>query len=295
MLYYTSDLPFPITHTPDTFSNFRKEVEKFVPVRKPLSTADVALPDSMFKIDEGEIPGLRDFGFSDTELNFDPILKGGESAGLREMNYYLWDSNLVANYKETRNELIGRDYSTKFSAYLSTGCLSPKLVAHQVFKYEKERTKNESTYRLVYELMRRDFLRLMGKKYENKIFQLGGIQGNAKIIDNVDMHDFEKWASGNTGVSFVDANMRQLNETGFMSNRGRQNVASFLINNMKLNWLLGASYFESKLIDYDPCSNYGNWNYLAGVGNDVRTDRIFNIESQAKFYDPEGEFVRRWI
>ncbi|GLR17408.1 DASH family cryptochrome [Portibacter lacus] len=294
MLYYTSDLPFPITHTPDTFSAFRKEVEKFVPVRKPLPTADIEIPDSRFKIEDGEIPDLSDFGFTDEEQKFDPLLLGGESAGLHEMNYYLWDSNLVSTYKETRNGLLGRDYSSKFSAYLSAGCLSPKLVAHQVFSYEKERNKNESTYWLVYELMWRDFFRLMGKKYENSIFQLGGIQQRSDVNSEEDMEAFEKWSSGNTGVPFVDANMTELNETGFMSNRGRQNVASYLVNDMKLSWLLGASYFESLLIDYDPCSNYGNWNYIAGVGNDPRTDRYFNIETQAKKYDPEGMYIKKW-
>ncbi|WP_235296209.1 DASH family cryptochrome [Portibacter marinus] len=295
MLYYTGDLPFPITQTPDTFTSFRKEVEKFVPIRKPLPTDDIELPDSTFKIEEGDIPNLTDFGFSEEEADFTPILLGGESAGLKEMNYYLWESDLVQTYKETRNGLLGRDYSSKFSAYLAQGCLSPKLIAHQIFKYEKERTKNESTYWLIFELMWRDFFRLMGKKYGNAIFQLGGIQQSSDVSDKEDMDLFSKWAAGETGVPFVDANMKEINATGFMSNRGRQNVASYLVNDLNLNWLLGAQYFESLLIDYDPCSNYGNWNYIAGVGNDPRSDRYFNIENQAKRYDPEGEFVDHWI
>lgn len=294
MLYYTGDLPFPITQTPDTFTAFRKEVEKFVPIRKPLPTDDMELPDSTFKITEGEIPSLEDLGFSAKEADFDPILLGGESAGLKEMNYYLWESDLIKTYKETRNGLLGRDYSSKFSAYLAQGCLSPKLIAHQIFKYEKERTKNESTYWLIFELMWRDFFRLMGKKYGNRIFQQGGIQQAEDVVKRVDMNQFWKWANGETGVAFVDANMKEINATGFMSNRGRQNVASYLVNDMKLNWLLGAQYFESLLIDYDPCSNYGNWNYIAGIGNDPRSDRYFNIEKQAQRYDPEGEFVDHW-
>ena len=80
-----------------------------------------------------------------------------------------------------------------------------------------------------------------------------------------------------------------------MSNRGRQIVASYLVNDMHLDWRLGAEYFESMLIDYDPCSNYGNWNYLAGIGNDPREDRYFNIPSQAKKYDPNGEFVQFYL
>ena len=103
------------------------------------------------------------------------------------------------------------------------------------------------------------------------------------------------WVLGETGIPFIDANMKELRDTGFMSNRGRQNVASFLVKDLKVNWQMGAEYFESALIDYDPCSNYGNWNYVAGVGNDPRENRYFNILSQAKRYDPDGAFVRHWL
>jgi deoxyribodipyrimidine photo-lyase len=88
--------------------------------------------------------------------------------------------------------------------------------------------------------------------------------------------------------------MRELNATGWMSNRGRQNAASFLVKDLKVNWQMGAEYFESLLIDYDPCSNWGNWNYVAGVGSDPREDRYFNILTQARNYDPKGTFVRLW-
>ncbi len=108
------------------------------------------------------------------------------------------------------------------------------------------------------------------------------------------MELFQLWAAGKTGVPFIDANMAELNATGWMSNRGRQNVASFLVRDLKINWQMGAEYFESQLLDYDPCSNYGNWNYVAGVGSDPREDRYFNILTQAKNYDPKGDFVRTW-
>ena len=106
---------------------------------------------------------------------------------------------------------------------------------------------------------------------------------------------FERWARGETGVPFVDANMREMNATGFMSNRGRQNVASFLVKDLKLNWQMGANYMESVLIDYDVASNWCNWNYVAGVGNDPREDRYFNILSQATRYDPSGDYIRHWL
>jgi deoxyribodipyrimidine photo-lyase len=98
-----------------------------------------------------------------------------------------------------------------------------------------------------------------------------------------------------TGFPLVDANMRKLKQTGFMSNRGRQNVASFLTKNLGIDWRRGAAWFESWLIDYDPCSNWGNWNYSAGVGNDARGFRFFNIQKQSQDYDPKGIYVKHWL
>ena len=106
---------------------------------------------------------------------------------------------------------------------------------------------------------------------------------------------FELWAQGKTGIPFIDANMIELQSSGFMSNRGRQNVASFLVKDLFVNWQMGAEYFESVLIDYDPCSNWGNWNYVAGVGSDPRENRYFNILRQAKMYDVKGDYVKHWI
>ena len=108
------------------------------------------------------------------------------------------------------------------------------------------------------------------------------------------MHQLQEWIDGQTGVDFVDANMLELKLTGFMSNRGRQNVASYLCNDLKLDWRYGAAYFEQQLIDYDVCSNWGNWAYLAGVGNDPR-DRKFNTQVQAERYDSNHSFRKLWL
>jgi deoxyribodipyrimidine photo-lyase len=162
-------------------------------------------------------------------------------------------------------------------------------------RYESERKKNKSTYWMVFEILWRDFFRLMAKKYGNKIFQEGGTKQATRFDWNENKSTFDLWANGKTGIPFIDANMKELNSTGFMSNRGRQNVASFLVKDLEINWQMGAEYFESLLIDYDPASNYGNWNYIAGVGSDPREDRYFNILSQAQRYDPLGEYVKLWL
>jgi deoxyribodipyrimidine photo-lyase len=130
-------------------------------------------------------------------------------------------------------------------------------------------------------------------KYGRKIFLPGGIQ-DKKAAWKQQPKVFRKWAYGETGDDFVDANMKELLYTGFMSNRGRQNVASYFVHRLKQDWRLGAAWFESLLIDYDVSSNYGNWMYAAGVGNDPR-DRVFNTQKQADRYDPESAYRDLWL
>jgi deoxyribodipyrimidine photo-lyase len=101
--------------------------------------------------------------------------------------------------------------------------------------------------------------------------------------------------NASTGYPLVDANLNELYQTGWMSNRGRQNVANFISKILRLDWRFGAALFEHYLIDYDVSSNYGNWQYLSGIGSDPREDRIFNVTLQAKKYDPSGEYLATWL
>ncbi len=296
MLYYTADLPFPVTQTPDSFTQFRKEVEKITPVRLPLDAPEVIFCGITPDIELGEIPTLEELRYDCVDSIAEPIICGGESAGMARVEYYIHQSGLISSYKETRNGLLGLDYSSKFSAYLAHGCISPKYIYYEILRFEERHGANESTYHLFFELLWRDFFRLMGKKYGNAIFKFKGIKNQyPDTKSKKDWTEFKKWAEGRTGQSFVDAAMTELVSSGYMSNRARQNVASYLIHDMGLNWRMGAAFFESYLIDYDPCSNWGNWNYLAGVGNDPRENRRFNVTKQAERYDPDGAYANYWI
>lgn len=296
LLYYTSDLPFPIQHTPDTFTQFRKEVERYVPVRSPLPAPE-KLPPITVALEPGDLPGLPRLGHE--EFTPDPrsaaVFQGGEQEGLRRLHYYLWEEGLIDEFRETRDMLLGPDYSTRLSPWLAQGCLSPKMVYYELRKYEEQYGRNKSTYDLFYYLMLRDFLRFMAKKHCNQIFLKAGPANNADPCWRNDTALLQQWIDGRTGVPFIDANMREISLTGYMSNRGRQNVASFLVNDLGVNWQMGAEYFESVLVDYDVASNWGNWNAIAGVGSDPRENRNFNILSQARAYDPKGEYVKHWL
>jgi deoxyribodipyrimidine photo-lyase len=291
-LYHLNDLPTSYDAMDDTFTPWRKEVEDSTPVRTPVPAPEtVPVPDR----ESGEIPTLADLGQEEPPTDDRAVLpfEGGESAGKRRVEEYIWESDHLREYKKTRNGLLGADYSSKFSAWLAAGCLSPRWVYREVQRYETERVENEDTYWLVFELAWRDFFQFQFLKHGGDFFTQRGIRDVDKNWKQ-DRAAFERWASGETGVPFVDANMRELNRTGYMSNRGRQNVASFLADALQIDWRWGAAYFEEMLVDYDVASNWGNWAYQAGVGNDSR-DNFFDVLSQAERYDSEAEYVQTWL
>ncbi|MEL6928888.1 MAG: DASH family cryptochrome [Cyanobacteria bacterium J06600_6] len=293
-LYLPEDLPFGIKQTPELYTNFRKQVEKKSEINEalPAPTKLPSLPD----IDAGEIPTLDDFGLSVPEFDERGVLrfKGGETEAIARLEDYFWEQDCLRKYKETRNGMLGANYSSKFSAWLALGCISPRYINDRVIEYEAKRVKNNSTYWLIFELIWRDFFRFIVAKHGNQVFKIEGMQG-VEIPWKQDWQRFDLWREGKTGYPLIDANMRELAATGFMSNRGRQNVASFLTKNLGIDWRMGAEWFESVLVDYDVCSNWGNWNYTAGVGNDARGFRYFNIAKQTKDYDPQGEYIKHWL
>ena len=187
--------------------------------------------------------------------------------------------------------MVGQGYSTKFAPWLARGCLSPRRVAHECAKYEQQRVANKSTYWVKFELTWRDYFIYYAHKYGAKLFFPYGVKGSSRKW-RVDSNALRAWKEGRTGAPLVDANMRELRATGFMSNRGRQNVASYLVHDLGLDWRLGAEHFEELLVDYTPESNWGNWHAAAGLSGG-RINR-FNILKQSKDYDANGEYVKLW-
>ena len=221
--------------------------------------------------------------------------KGGESEALQRLNHYFFETQCLSTYKETRNGMVGADYSSKFSPWLALGCISPRFIYAEIKKYEKQFGANDSTYWLVFELLWRDFFRFMFKKYQTKFFLYKGIKTEKVNSKSLNEKLLLQWINGATPSDFINANMLELQQTGFMSNRGRQNVASYFCNELNMDWRIGAAYFEEQLIDYDVSSNWGNWAYLAGVGNDPRGHRYFNIEKQSNDYDKKKPFRKLWL
>jgi deoxyribodipyrimidine photo-lyase len=292
-LYHRDDLPFPVDDLPHVFTNLRKGLEKNASIREPLD-APSTMPPIPDELDVGAIPTLKELGYDSIDDDSRAVLRfvGGEAAARDRLDHYFWDADCLRRYKSTRNGLLGPDYSSKFSPWLANGSLSPRRVHAEVRRYETERTSNKSTYWMIFELIWRDFFRFHALAEGNRLFYITGFRDADKHWKH-DHAAFDAWRKGETGVPFVDANMREMARTGFMSNRGRQNVASFLAQNLEVDWRWGAAWFEHCLLDHDPASNYGNWQYVSGVGHDPR-DRWFNVLSQAERYDKKGKYTRTW-
>lgn len=295
-LYNENDLPMSVANLPDVFSPFRRKVEKD------------AKPQAPIKLDLNYLPAPCESEPSIANdlpkiLGSDPILAkhnktvqqliGGETQARAQMQYYTFGTQGLSTYKETRNGLEGWDFSSKLSPWLAAGCISARQVAEWINEYEGTYGANDSTYWLFFELLWREFYQWQQYKYGHHMYQHKGIQQHTPTGGHQpDM--FVRWCNGSTDYPIINACMRQLKHTGFMSNRGRQLVASCLVHELGLNWQYGAAYFEQMLIDFDPASNWGNWQYLAGVGSDPRGLRRFNLAKQTQTYDPDGEFIAYW-
>ncbi|MGE5355949.1 MAG: DASH family cryptochrome [Deltaproteobacteria bacterium] len=294
MLYHTGDLPFPVRHTPDTYAAFYREVGKIVPVRKPLPVPDKMLP-YMGTVESDPVPSLTELGFSEDEIPKEGFrFKGGESEGLKKLDEFIKSSfkvnSLKINRKNKDEVLI-----THLSPYINAGVLSPKTLYESINQYMGNKYHASRASCILHGLMRRDFMKLLEKKYKTKIFEHGGIKGNEQYELKPELEKFQLWREARTGIPIVDAFMRELNNTGYISYEGRRILSQFLIEELCVTWQLGAEYFQSKLVDYNPCSNWGNWNIMAGVAFDTKEDRYCSIITKARKLDPKGEFVRKWV
>ena len=293
-LFHPDAIPYAgFDKIPEVFTEFRKKCEKESKIK--LCVAVQPQPKENFIETDKAIPTLEDLGLESFKLDKNSAFpfRGGETAALKRVENYFFETENLSEYKKTRNGLIGEGYSSKLSAWLANGSISARTIYWEVQNYEREVCKNEDTYWLIFELIWRDYFKYVSLKHGDKIFKLDGILGK-QYEWKTNSKAFREWTNGNTREPFVNANMIELQRTGFMSNRGRQNVASYWAKEWEQDWRIAAKYFESMLIDYDVHSNYGNWMYNAGVGNDPR-DRKFNIKRQAETYDAQGKYQKLWL
>lgn len=272
---------------PYSFSKFRKKAEKYL---KRVDYKLFSTLKNFHKEVDIKLKGSQRDMHKNTALPF----RGGEESGKSRLNDYLFLTKSASRYKETRNGLIGPDYSTKFSYWLAVGALSPTMIMNKLKEYEREEGSNKSTYWIFFELLWRDWFRHACMFYGDQFFAKSGTSDQSWVSSDSEIV-FEEWAQAQTQKDFVNANMIELVETGFMSNRGRQNVASYLVHDQNQDWRRGAAWFEHHLLDYDVYSNHGNWQYVTGVSFNPKGGSKFGIDFQAERYDKNRKYRETWL
>jgi len=288
-LYHKEDLPFPIKDIPDSFVTFKKKIERDSNVRPCIDTPnEINIPAIT---DAGEIPVLADLGLNEPidDPRAHTKLVGGETEALKQLHSFL--ANIQqANPKAGKNN-ASASIASHLSPWITLGCISLRQVYWEVLKTGNFQHNNGP---LILELLWRDYFRFMFKKHGQKFIAAKADDNISDFADNQD-ELFEKWKNGETGTPLVDAIMHELNATGYINNYSRQITAGYLVNTLKVDWTKGASYFEEKLIDYSPASNWGNWAFIAGIGNDPKDARYFNTARQTTELETKSDFIDTWF
>lgn len=293
-------LPFHVQDLPDSFTPFRQAVEQArispiaplpppnaLPPWPPGFCAIPALTGSIDQLSTGLYQVRADATFP---FGHDGMA-GDELSGRRHLSQYL-ARRLPDSYKQTRDALTGVNNSSKWSAWLATGALSARRIMAELRSYEDAHGATDGSYWLWFELLWRDYFRLLHMKHGIKLYRAGGL--GSRPAPTHDAAGFERWCNASTGDALVDAAMHELSATGYISNRLRQVVASYLVHELGGDWRAGVAWFESQLIDHDVYSNQGNWLYIAGRGTDPRGGRRFDTIKQATLHDPDGSYRRQW-
>ncbi|WP_328708974.1 DNA photolyase family protein [Microbispora hainanensis] len=224
-------------------------------------------------VDPGVLPGASPTPYG--------IVRGGEDEARRRLER--WVNDGLASYAETRDLMAGR--TSMLSAYLHFGCLSPSEVVARAC----ERPRSEEYVR---QLCWRDFHYQVVDAFPD----MGRRDYRPRDVDwRRDEEAEAAWREGATGVPIVDAGMRQLRAEGWMHNRVRLVTGSYLTKRLGIDWRAGLEHFAEWLLDGDMPNNSGNWQWVAGTGNDTRPYRTLNPLRQAKRFDPDGEYVRRYV
>lgn len=254
---------------------------------------------------------LQDVGVSDWSYSsFSSFRRAVEKKGLpghyeesfqyhdeglqNRLDFYFGNPEYPKSYFETRNQLMGKSFSSQLSSFLACGALNVRFLYNKIKAFEARYGSNKSTYWLVFELLWREFFLYSGLFHGPALFCKKGVQGLEPPQPWLNPAPEAEWDLVFRDNDFMVCALKELRRTGFLSNRARQLFASVWVNDLRWDWREGAEFFERHLIDYDVYSNYGNWQYLAGVGHDPRGKRYFNVPSQLQRYDQEGQYMKFW-
>jgi deoxyribodipyrimidine photo-lyase len=281
-LYNKEDLPFPIKDIPDVFAQFKKKTERDAIVKTcfepPMAISFVDNDDW------GLLPDLQQLGL-DT-VSSENYATGGEIAGLKHLDLLLQPGAPIYLKSTGKSAADRAGFFAKISAWLALGCVSPRKVYWMIKAAEDQYGSNANFNHILLGLLWRDYFRFMFKKHGIGFFDDPDSENLFQELDSsLVQPELEKWKAGITEHPLVDQHMHDLNTTGFISHAARLLVATYLIHIVKIHWIYGAAYFEEKLVDYAPASNWGNWANVAGVGKDLKSKNTFDLEKQIKILE----------
>ncbi len=276
-LYNKKDLPFPIKDIPEVFTQFKRKIEREAFV-KPCFEAPAKI-NFITLISSSQIPTLGNlYGKTLSVQLADQNFIGGEKEALALLDRFV---SIVSN----KSLIKKTEIISKISPWLALGCVSPRKVYWAIRLLENKGLHKQIYNQLVLGLLWRDYFRFMFKKHGNRFFLYNGFSDKKNKLPLLNRLAFSSWKNATTQNELVNTLMTELNETGYLTNVGRQIVATYLVHQLGVNWLYGAAYFEEKLIDYCPASNWGNWANMAGVGNDAHLTEQFTFEKVVKSFD----------
>lgn len=283
-LYNKEDLPFPIKDIPDVFAQFKKKTERDAIVKSCFEAPEHI--QFVENEDWGTIPTLNELGFQMQEggaVNGNE--RGGEFAGLERLKELLGENSAIYLKTNAKATIDKPGFTSHLSAWLALGCLSPRKVYWQVKEAESKFGGNGNFNQILLGLLWRDYFRFMFKKHGIVFFQEDNLENDILLALQNKGTELDSWKCGKTGNAVVDKYMSDLNSAGFIPHSGRLLVATYLIHVLRVHWTCGAAYFEEKLVDYAPASNWGNWASIAGVSKDTKSRNGFDLNKQIKILE----------
>ncbi len=279
------------------FTPFRRTWRTLVDANRDLLLAEHELPAIAplpASISSVPIPSMAELGQANNQI----IPPGGEQAGLAQLRAFTQDLSAGIGAYASRRDLMAETGTSRLSAYLRLGCVAPWacLRAANTISFMEAMGENQASIETwVSELAWRDFYYQIMANFPHVMQGAFRPKYNAIAWEN-DKQLFAAWCAGQTGYPIIDAAMRQLRQEAWMHNRARMIVASFLTKDLLIDWRWGERYFMQMLVDGDPASNNGGWQWAAGTGTDAQPYfRIFNPTSQGQKFDPQGSYVRRYV
>ena len=279
-MHHIDDLSFSFDKLPSNYNLFKKSINFKIREEFFLEPSNCSIKlDESIKIDDIDIEKCKNTYY------------GGEDFAWTKLKEYFFNEKKLNNYKSYRNSFINE---LNLGPWIDFGCISVKSIFFQLKIYEKYYSKNESTYLFWNDLLIKDYYKFKFVKFKEQMFLQNGFT-NKRCTYSANLITFKKLCDAQTGIPLIDSIILEMNNTGLISNLSKLLIASFIVNDLNLDWRLGAQYFNKMLLDSNIANNYNLWHYIAGLNSDDDNTKYLNPIKQCKLNDGKCEYIKKWI